>query len=259
MTGEPLSALVMAGGRGERMKDAGGGVPKPLVPVRGVPLLERNLLMLLAAGFRDVWVAVSQHLPEVGRYVETRGAELARAIGGSAHCLPEAQPLGTIGAAAALRGRTGPVLVLNADNLISFDLHAFVDHHVRNGAALTVATHFEPFRIPYGEVCTTDGRVTAYLEKPLRRVCVSSGTYVLSPESLELLPPGERVDVPWLVDRLLAQGRLVLSFPHESCWIDVNDAASLQRAEELVDAHPELVARPPESPNVFPGRIDAAN
>ena len=242
MTGQCPTALIMAGGRGERMKPAGGAVPKPLIPIRGVPLLERNLLMLLAAGFRDIWVAVSQHLPEVGRYIETRGSELALAGGGSVRCLPEPQPLGTIGAAAALRGQTAPLLVLNADNLITFDLHAFADHHLRNEAALTIATHFEPFRIPYGEVRIVDGRVTAYLEKPLRRVCVSSGTYVLSPESLELLPTEVRTDVPWLVDRLLERGRIVLSFAHESCWIDVNDAASLKRAEELVDSRPELFA-----------------
>jgi mannose-1-phosphate guanylyltransferase/phosphomannomutase len=230
----------MAGGRGERMKPAGGTVPKPLVPIRGVPLLERNLLMLLAAGIRDVWVSVSQHLPEVGRYVETRGYELARAGGGSVRCLTEDRPLGNIGAAAALRGIAAPVLVVYADNLISFDLHAFMDHHVRNDAALTVATHFEPFRIPYGEVRIVDGRITAYLEKPLRHVCVSSGTYVLSPESLELLPTEERADIVWLAERLLERGKLVLSFPHESCWIDVNDGASLRRAEELVDSRPEL-------------------
>jgi mannose-1-phosphate guanylyltransferase/phosphomannomutase len=246
MTGAAPVALVMAGGRGERMKASGSAVPKPLVPVRGVPLLERNVRMLLAAGFRELYVAASEHVPEVGRFVQARGAALATAAGARVRCLTESQPLGTIGAAAELHGLSRPVLVANADNLITFDLAAFLAHHVRTRAALTIATHLEPFRIPFGEVRIEDGRITAYLEKPVRRISVSSGTYVLGPEAIALLPRGRRTDVPWLVERLLERGSPVQSFPHDTCWIDVNDAASLQRAEELVASRPDLFD-PPEA------------
>jgi NDP-sugar pyrophosphorylase family protein len=97
--------------------------------------------------------------------------------------------------------------------------------------------------MPFGEVSIVDGRITAYLEKPVLRIPVASGTYVLGPEAIELLPRGQRTDVAWLVERLLGQGSLVLSFPHETSWIDVNDAASLQRAEELVAARPDIFER----------------
>jgi NDP-mannose synthase len=245
MDNEIAVALIMAGGRGERMRASGSAVPKPLVPVCGVPLLERNLMMLLEAGFRDIYVAVSQQLPEVGRFVEARGAALGASANASVRCLTESQPLGNIGAAAELGGLSRPVLVVFADNLIAFDLAGLLAHHVRSKAALTVATHLEPFRIPFGEVRIVDGRITAYLEKPERWIPVSSGTYVLDPEAVALLPRGQRADVAWLVERLLARGSLVVSFPHESCWIDVNDAASLRRAEELVAAWPGVFAQRP--------------
>jgi NDP-sugar pyrophosphorylase family protein len=245
MNDENAVALIMAGGSGERMKASGGAVPKPLVPVCGVPLLERNLVMLLEAGFRDLYVAVSQRVPEVGRFVETRGAALAEAASASVRCLVETQPLGNIGPAGELRRLSRPILVLFADNLISLDLAALMAHHTESNAALTVATHLESFRIPYGEVHSVDGRVTAYLEKPERRVAVSSGTYVLGPEAVELLPPGQRTEIAWLVERLLAQGSLILSVPHETCWVDVNDAASLRRAEELVASRPDVFPRRP--------------
>jgi NDP-sugar pyrophosphorylase family protein len=236
-------ALIMAGGRGERMRDSGGTVPKPLVPVAGVPLLERNIAMLLEAGFRELYVAVSDGSPAVGHFVQTRGAELAAATNASLRCLIETEPLGNIGPAAELRSLSRPILVLFADNLISLDLAALVAHHVRGQAALTVATHLETFRIPYGEIQSADGRVTAYLEKPERRIVVSSGTYVLAPEAVELLPQGQRTEIAWLVERLLARGARVLNFPHETCWIDVNDTSSLRRAEELVAARPEAFAQ----------------
>jgi mannose-1-phosphate guanylyltransferase/phosphomannomutase len=235
----------MAGGRGERMKASGSPTPKPLVPVGGVPLLERSLRMLLRAGFRDICVAVSQQLPEVGHFVETRGAALAAAGNASVRCLVERAPLGNIGAAGELRGLSPAVLVLFADNLITFDLAALLARHTRSGAALTIATHFEPFRIPYGEVQVVDGRVTAYLEKPERRILVSSGTYVLGPAAMELLPPGQRTEIAGLVERLLAQGGLVVSFPHDTCWIDINDVATLQRAEQMLAARPDVFAPGP--------------
>jgi NDP-sugar pyrophosphorylase family protein len=241
---EDVVALVMAGGRGERMRASSGSrLPKPLVPVQGVPLLERNLVMLLRAGFRDLYVAVSQQAPDVARFVETRGAELAANADAVVRCLIESQPLGNIGAAADLGALAKPILVTFADNLISLDLNALVTRHALSRAALTVATHFEPFRIPYGEVRIENGRITAYLEKPELRIPVSSGTYVLGPEALNLIPRGERTDIAELVARLLHRGSLVVSFPHETCWIDVNDATSLQRAEQLVASRPDVFER----------------
>jgi NDP-sugar pyrophosphorylase family protein len=244
MNSESAVALLMAGGRGERMRGSGCAVPKPLVPVAGVPLLERNLGMLLEAGFRDIYVAVSPQLPEVGHFVQTRGVALAEAANASVRCLTESRPLGNIGAAGELRGLSRPVLVAFADNLTSLDLAALVAHHARSAAALTIATHLEPFRIPYGEVRSEDGRVTAYLEKPERRIPVASGTYVLGAEAVELLPRGQRAEVAWLVEALLARGSRVMSFPHEACWVDVNDAAALRRAEELLAARPDAFAQP---------------
>jgi NDP-sugar pyrophosphorylase family protein len=237
MSAPACIVLIMAGGRGERMRaTAGTQIPKPLVPVLGVPLLERNLAMVLAAGWREIYVSVSRQLPEVGQFVQTRGAALARDAGAKVQVLTETEPLGTIGAAAELRGRGSRVLVLNSDNLISFDLIQFVQHHVNTSAAMTIATHVEPFKVPFGELRIVDGRVTAYLEKPSHPIQVSSGTYVLGAEAVDLLPPRQRTDIPWLVDQLLERNAPVMSFAHETSWIDVNDAASLRRAEDLIAA-----------------------
>lgn len=242
-------ALMMAGGRGERMLASRGPTPKPLVPVRGVPLIERNLAMLLMAGAREVVVAVPAGLPEIGRWVEGRGRALAAARGATVRCVVETVALGTIGAAAGLWGAAGAlpadyaVPVVNADNLVALDLRGLVARHREAAAAFTVATHLQPFRIPFGEVEVVDGRLVAYHEKPDHPVRVSSGTYVLGPVALAALAPGERCDVPTLVTRLLGRGEVVAAYAHATPWIDVNDAASVARAEALVAAHPEAFER----------------
>ncbi|HEY3012595.1 MAG TPA: hypothetical protein VGJ36_07615, partial [Gemmatimonadales bacterium] len=116
---------------------------------------------------------------------------------------------------------------------------ALVCHHRDAGAALTSAVHFEPFRIPYGEVQVQDGTIVTYLEKPERRILVSSGVFMLSSRAIALLPVGQRTEVSWLVNRLLAEGAKVAAFHHDACWIDVNDSAAVARAEQMIRDHAE--------------------
>jgi NDP-sugar pyrophosphorylase family protein len=228
------AALIMAGGRGERMRAGGSSLPKPLVPVRGVPLLERNLLALLHAGFRDVTVAVPAHTPEIGRFVSQRCAEIASDFGSRLATFEETEPLGNIGAAAEIPVPPGGLLVVYADNLTSLDLTALVRHHLSTAAVLTSAVHYEPFRIPFGEVEVEDGWLTAYREKPEHRVLVSSGLCVLSREAVKHLPAGRPAGAAELVNQLLASGEKVAAFLHSDSWIDVNDASALERAEREV-------------------------
>jgi len=231
-----IRALVMAGGAGQRMRASGRGVPKPLVPVRGVALLERNLYALFAAGIDDVAVAVPSSLPSVGHFVRGRGRLLAEVAGARIAVIDETEPLGTIGAAALAGDGADTLLVVNADNLTALDLRAFLDAHRGTGAAMTVATHLHPARLPYAEVAVEEGRIVGYAEKPTHRFRVSSAIYALARRALGELD-GARTDAPELVRRLLDAGATVASFAHEAPWIDVNDAAGVAAAEKILAAH----------------------
>jgi len=244
-----IDALVMAGGRGERMRASHGPTPKPLVRVLGLELLERNLAMLLRGGRRSIAVSVSTALPALGAWVSSRGEAVARAAGARLTVLEETEGLGTIGVASRLGG-AGDVVVVNADNLITIDLDALAAHHRAVRAAFTVATHVQPFRIPFGEVVAADGVLRAYREKPELPVRVSSGTYVLGADAVAALAPDVRCDVPALVERLLARGLTVGAFAHDSPWIDVNDAAAVARAGALVAEHPERFEGHARAPDV---------
>ncbi len=228
------TALVMAGGRGERMRASGMATPKPLVTIGGKTLLEHNLLALLQSGMRDVIVATPGHSPEIAAFVRGSCRALVAAHGGELRLYEEQQPLGNIGAAAEVECRGPELLVVFADNLTTLDLAAVIRHHRQVGAALTLAVHVEPFTIPFGEVEVRDGMIVAYTEKPEHRVLVSSGVMVLGPAAMARIPRGQATGISWLANRLLAAGERIAALPHDAPWIDVNDLTAAEGAVRLL-------------------------
>jgi NDP-sugar pyrophosphorylase family protein len=227
-------AVLMAGGRSQRMRASRGPLHKALVEILGVPLLERNVCYVLAAGFRDVVVLVSADEPQVIDFAQSRCVALAGARGARLECVVEDVPRGTIGGLALLPRGTDSFFVMAADNLTSLDPTKLVDHHRASAAAMTVATHQWSLQVPFGEVALASGWVTSYAEKPVYRFQVSSALYVVGPEVAASIDSGYRCDTPDLVARLLEKQWRVAAFPHDSSWVDVNDAVSHADAEELV-------------------------
>jgi NDP-sugar pyrophosphorylase family protein len=229
--------LVMAGGQGERIRRSVGPIPKPLLPVLGIPLLERNLMMLIHQGLPDVVVSVPDAIPEIKKFALTRGRNLMEAAGGSLDIIEEVQPRGNIGCASELRGRADTVLVILADNLTTLDLRLFLTAHRNSGAAVTLATHLEPLRSSYGELDVESGRVVAYREKPCRAVLICSGICALDARALDFIRDDAAVGMSGLVQSLIDRGEFVAEYRHDAPWVDVNNAEDLRRAEALVAQH----------------------
>jgi NDP-sugar pyrophosphorylase family protein len=236
-------ALLMAGGRGERMRASGVEVPKPLVPVRGTPLIEHNLRQLLRHGLDEIVVSVPGDGGPIGEYADGRLAAVASAAGARLRVLAEEVPLGNIGCAGLLHGEWD-VLAVYADNLTSLDLGDVLRHHGESGAALTLAAHDEPFRLPYGRLEIADGSVVGYSEKPTISVTVCSAVVVLGPDATAVLPPDRPAGLVDLTVDLLRRGLRVSAYRHAAPWVDVNDADGVRRAEALLDEHPALFAWP---------------
>jgi dTDP-glucose pyrophosphorylase len=233
-------AIIMAGGRGSRMRESGYTEPKPLVRIGGVPLIERNLFALLRHNFQRISVAVAADAEQLHAWLLARGTALAGATGAHLRVVEESIPLGSIGAAALAGDNVRELLVVFADNLTALDLRALVEHHRRGNAAMTMAVHEHPFRIPFGVPEIRGNQVIAFREKPTFPVLVCSGVYVLGREALDLLPRGEPCGAPALIDRLLAAGRTITPYVHQAAWIDVNDRQSQVAAEQLLAANPDL-------------------
>lgn len=236
MSGPGLTALIMAGGRGERMLASGVPVPKPLVPVHGVPLLERNLWSLARLDIDRVVVSIARGSDRIEAYAREVGDALGRARSWPLEVLIEDTPLGNVGCAYALRGRTSHVLLLYADNLTLLPLEDLVAHHHRLKADLTLATHRQTFRMPFGALDLAHGRVTAYREKPESEYIVSSAVCVLGPAALDRLR-GQPAGLADLSAKLITDRRVVAAYEHSAPWIDVNDSASAAAADSLVLDH----------------------
>ena len=232
------AALIMAGGRSERMRASGAPEHKGLRTVLGLPLVECNLRALLHFGFRRLFVAVNESERELLGWIDGPGRKVARQRAATLDVLVESQPRGTIGAVAGLPGDAGEVVIVNVDNLTSLDLRELAQRHRGAGAAATIATHSQPFAIPFGMLEIEDDRVVAYREKPSLPVPISSGTYVLSRRAIGCISRETRFDLPALIARLLDAGEIVHAHPHADGWIDVNDEAALARAQALVAGDP---------------------
>jgi mannose-1-phosphate guanylyltransferase/phosphomannomutase len=220
----------MAGGRSERMR-ATSGVHKALMQVRGKSLIEWSLQTLIQEGFQDIVVSISADNSEIEQFLIGRGREIAEAADAKLITLKESIPLGTIGAVAiAIRGFDA-LLVVNVDNLTDLPLRRFVEFHLNSGSDLTIASHNEPFQIPFGQLVIENGEVLDYLEKPLLPISISSGTYVIGPNASELIEPGKRFDVTHLFRLAKANGLKVSAFEHTCFWIDINDEPALRKAE----------------------------
>jgi NDP-sugar pyrophosphorylase family protein len=238
-----MRAIVMAGGRGTRMLPYTTVLPKPLLPVGERPVLAILLEQLAAAGATRIDVCVGY----LGELIRAYLAETPPAIGDARLAFhTEAEPLGTAGALREIAALDEPFLSLNGDVLTSLPFAELMDAHRASGAALTVAAQAQETAIGSGVLELDGDRVTAYVEKPTLTHLVSLGIYALDPRALAHLPAG-RVDVPTLVDALLAAGEHVHAHRFEGDWFDIGTIGEHEAATQALAAAPErfLPARAP--------------
>ncbi len=229
------SAVIMAGGKSSRMRSGEQASHKALVPVLGIPLLERNIFYLLQAGIECITVVSNSTESAIIEFVNCEGQALAKSANAFIECHLEQHPLGTIGVVQEILAESKETLVIvNVDNLCSIDPNKLLDFHHRTNAALTVAVHTESFRIPFGQVEIDSDRILRYMEKPSIPVEISSGMYVVGLPCKKHIPKATRCDVPELIHTLVDSGQRVSAFRHSCQWIDVNDRESVAKAETLI-------------------------
>jgi NDP-sugar pyrophosphorylase family protein len=230
--GGALTAVILAGGKGRRLAPFTAAFPKPLVPVGDRAVLEILIRRLVEAGVEDIILAVD-HLAELlMAYVEGHPAlkSLARYS-----FVRDREPGGTAGPLARIQGlgQSGPFLVANGDVLTDLDFRALLAHHTQSGAALTIATHAKRVQLPLGVLQTSPaGDVLDYQEKPTLSYEVSMGVYVYESSSLSYIVPGEYLDFPDLVARLLRAGARVSAYQSQDYWLDIGNPDDYARAQE---------------------------
>ena len=231
--GPALSAVVMAGGEGSRLRPLTDHTPKPMLPIGDKPLVERTIEQLRQAGVSELFLATHYKNERFSSYFGD-GSD----FGVSISYLNEEQPLGTAGALSRLAEAQGPLLIVNGDILTNLNFRSMVAFHQESAADMTVAVRHYEFRVPYG-VVTTDGvQVKGLVEKPEHKFLVNAGIYLLEPEMCKQVPRDTRFDMTDLIATLLARGRKVIAFPVSEYWIDVGDLGNYEQAR--ADADKEL-------------------
>jgi NDP-sugar pyrophosphorylase family protein len=220
MIAQGRTALLLCGGRGTRLGPFTTVLPKPLLPIGDRAILETVVEQLERNGFNELVFAVG-YLAHLIEAVFGEGDRYGARIAYNR----ETRPLGTAGPLAAMRGQLESFLVMNGDVLTDLDFGELMAVHEREGAILTVAARQRVEKSDYGVLQTAASgpglRVVGYDEKPVREHLVSMGVYAARPEIAEFVAPGERIDLPDLVVRLLERGEAVACHRHEGLWLDI--------------------------------------
>ena len=236
-----MRAVILAGGRGTRLRPFTVNFPKPLMPLGDKPIIEILLHYLVRQGITDVTLTVG-HLKELIKAYFLNAPALCPSCRIS--FVEEESPTGTAGSLASVAGLSETFLVMNGDVLTDLNLHELVEFHHARKAILTVATHVRRLKIDFGLLDFDDQyRIRRYHEKPEQVHHVSMGIYVYEPAVLRYIEPGRYLDFPDLVLRLIEQGETVCAFPTECLWLDIGRPDDYAQAQERYSQGQETIER----------------
>ncbi len=221
-----VRAVVLAGGKGTRLAPYTRIIPKPLMPIGDMPILEIMLRQMKRAGIRRVTLTTG-YLDNLLRLFFLDGKRLGLKV----DYVREEKPLGTSGPLSNVKGLTDTFLVTNGDVLTDLDFAELIAYHRAQGAIATIATHKRKVTINLGVVeVDKENAVTDYLEKPDFNYLVSMGLYVFEARVLKYIPKDEYLDFPDLVRKLIEAGEKVSSYPFKGYWEDLGRPDDYERA-----------------------------
>lgn len=215
-----LPVVIMAGGKGTRLKPITNVIPKPLVPVGDKTILEVILDQFEGIGCHKFYMSVNYKADMMKYYLSQLDHKY------DIEFFQEDKPLGTIGSVSLLKGKiTTPFFVSNCDSINEQDYRDVYDYHVNNHNDLTIVTMVKTFKIQYGVIETgEDGLMIALSEKPELTYQVNTGVYILNPSCIEEIPEGEFFHITHLMEKIKARGGRVGCFPvSEHAWKDMGE------------------------------------
>jgi dTDP-glucose pyrophosphorylase len=215
-----LPVVIMAGGKGTRLKPITNVIPKPLVPIGDKTILEVIMDQFEEIGCKKFYMSVNYKADMMKYYL----SQLEHKY--DIEFFMEDKPLGTIGSVSLLSGKiTTPFFVSNCDSINDQDYREVYDYHIQNKNDLTIVTMVKSFQIPYGVIETgEDGIMTALREKPELSYQVNTGVYILNPECIDEIPGGEFFHITHLMEKIKARGGRVGCFPvSEGAWHDMGE------------------------------------
>jgi len=209
--------VIMAGGKGERLRPHTETCPKPMLQVDGKPMLEHIIERAKLDGFSNFIFAVHY----LGHMVEDYFGDGCR-LNVKIEYLKEKEPLGTAGALSLHNQKlNAPFIVTNGDVITDIRYGELLDFHIRHNATATMAVRLHEWQHPFGVVQMNGLEITGFEEKPINRTHINAGVYALNPSALSMLENNSHCDMPTLFERLKAQSQRIVAYPMHEPWLDV--------------------------------------
>lgn len=225
----PVDAVLMAGGKGERLRPLTEKKPKPLLPVGNKAIIDHNVDRLISYGIQHINVTVNYLKEQIEEhYMEPRGGIQVKTV-------REPKYLGTIGSIKFIpKFYNDTILLMNSDLFTNIDFEDFYLHFEHYDAEMSVAAIPYNVSIPYG-ILDLDGRnITGLLEKPKYTYYANAGIYLIKRRAMDEIPDDTFFNATDLVEKLIAEGKAVIRYPLNGTWIDIGDPQEYQKAQDLV-------------------------
>jgi NDP-sugar pyrophosphorylase family protein len=232
-----MKAVILAGGKGTRLAPFTTVLPKPLLPLGEVPIVEIILRQLGRHGIADITLACGYLSELIRTYLDN--SRISEQLRIDYHW--EDKPLGTAGALAAIPGLDEAFLVMNGDILTTLNYSRLIEFHRARKSALTIAVTSKKVEIELG-ILQIDGdeQVVGYTEKPIETFPASTGIYVYEPRALDFIERDAYLDFPTLVLRLIEAGETVTAYRTEAFWLDMGNRGDYEKAVEVFAQNPSM-------------------
>lgn len=225
----PMSAVLMAGGKGERLRPMTLTTPKPLLKIDGKAIIDYNVEALAKAGIKDIFVSTGYLANMLHEHFNEP------MYGVSVKCIKEDKPMGTIGSVSLMPiPDEGTTLVMNSDLLTTVSFEEMYLRHIQENADITIAAIPYTVSVPYAILSTEGNVVKALEEKPTYSYYANAGIYIFSNHILKTLNTDERTDATDLIENTIAAGGKVVYYPINGTWIDVGSPVDFRQAEDLM-------------------------
>lgn len=225
----PIDAVLMAGGKGERLRPLTEKIPKPLLPVGDKCIIDHNIDRLISYGVEHISVTCNYLKEQLYSHFEITRNKV------KVNCVTEPKFLGTIGSIKFVETfYNDTILVMNSDLFTDINYEDFYLHFKEYDADMSVAAVPYTVSVPYG-IMDLDGRnLKGMIEKPTYNYYANAGIYLIKRSMLDLIPEGEFFHATHLIDSILKNGGKIIRFPINGTWIDIGNFQEYQKAKELV-------------------------
>lgn len=224
----PIDVIVMAGGRGERLKPLTDNTPKPLLLVGNKPIIEHNIDQLISYGIDDLWISVRYLGEQIEDYLRDGSSK-----GANIKYIWEDLPLGTIGAVTKAENLAhDDVLIINSDLLTNINYEDFYLDFKTKDVMLSVITIPYYVEVPYAVLETEDEQIVSFKEKPTYTYYSNGGIYLMKKECLKLIPEETFFNTTDLMQLLISKGEKISTYPMRGYWLDIGKHEDYRKAQE---------------------------